>query len=268
MKRLLLALVALLAVAVVAAPAADAGKKSVKLKVKKPKAVATGLSWTSTDTMTIDMTAKTGNTSSPIQSTETVEVKVDVLEASDDRIDKVRVTFGTTKDVRSGKSYLIEPGTSGPMITADGGGAITEDEQRKVMLSHGDLVRRTPMRWMVGRTFKRGKEVAVEGMELSELLSIDVEARLDDLKVTLERATRKVARFSFSATVPMRGKEDEGAEYDLLGVIEGTFEVDLRRLLVTDVEYELSVGGTIKTGPMEMKLVGKLTGARQVVYRD
>jgi hypothetical protein len=263
-------LLAFLAVALVA-PAADAGKKAVKVKIKKPTPVVAGLVWSYTETIKVDAVATTTSMGNfPITETKTLTTRVEILEASDDKIDRVQVTYDAlpSGDVRATTPYVIEASSSGPRVTAADGRQLGAEEVKKVMESHGELVRRTPLRsWLIGKTFKKGKKVKIGDDAMLDLFSADADYRAQKMTITLVSATKKVASFRFEGTFTMSGT-DEGVDGELSGAATGTFEVDLRRGLLQALDLSMSMDGSFTASGQSFTIKGTVDADRAFTYTD
>jgi len=278
----LLALTALLGVTIAAPLDADAGKKAKAkpkktFRIDKATPITTGLTYTITDQITLDGTlTSTSMGTMPIKLDDHGSCVVEVLEASDDRVDRLHVVYGTVEQVfdvmgqhqaqpqpQSGLTYTIEAGANGPVVTGSDGKPAAADQAKEVIEDHGRMLRRTPMRWIVGRTWKKGKKVKLGEDEFADMFSDEKIKRVDGFTIAFAKVDGDVARFTWSATFVMQ--EDGG---DVSFDVTGTFDLDKKRALIREVEMQGTMDANIKQGSSDsMSMSGTLVGHLTYAYQ-
>jgi hypothetical protein len=267
MFRLAVVLTTLTTVAVLVGPSADADAGRRTLAIKKPRPIVAGLTWVTDDRSTIEL--QLSGTGSAFSQDRVRTSTIEVVRASDDRIDAMTITYGTvTDDPRSGKAYRLEAGASGPSVSGIDGAAVSAEEAAKVIGDHGELLRRTPLRsWLVGKRFRVGKAVDVDPAALSELVKGDGDYAIERFAVTLETVTKSTATFRFEASFGLR-HADADVEADLAGDATGRFTIDVRRALPTQVEVAMTLSGVMTSTGTTMTMSARYDGARTVAYQD
>jgi hypothetical protein len=206
----------------------------------------------------------------PVQEVKGYDAAVEVVAASDDRIDKLQVTYSNVKggELRAASPYLIEAGSSGPRVTAADGRELQTAEVKAVMEANGELVRRTPGRsWLIGRTFKKGKAVKLGDAAIADLFGVDAQYEVEAMTARLVSVGKQVARFRFEGTFRMRDN-DADVDGQLAGTASGSFEVDVKRGLIVAAEVSMTMSGTLTSGGQTFTVTGTAVGEKTWAYQD
>lgn len=284
---------ALLAVILVASPAlADrpapakpakaakpAKKKAASLTLRSAPPPAVGDTVTVVDRVTVDATldaAQLGKT--PFQSRTDATYTLEILAVDGDLVRRARVRYGavattntfsghasTDPDARAGQEYVIEVGSSGIRFLDAAGKEVTGPVLDQLRSEHGKLARGLPMRrWLLGRTFRKGKAVALGADDFEDLFgAVDQQLTVHSFDVTLRALAGDVARFEFVARFVMA---DAQAGSTLTLDARGGFEVDTRRVLPVSRTLDGMMTGTVATGGDAMTMAGTLSGESRYTY--
>ena len=193
----------------------------------------------------------------------TEQRRSEVLEVSATAATKLKVTYeareetetseGQTRDITApvvGKTYVVWKDGDQARGSADGGGAISDEELGTLLDDHTDLGGISQMEAMVtGRTWKRNEAVHFDSQQLREL-DHAYGATATGTQTTAATLTWTGSSGGVATFTTMTQVEIDNASVAMSMTITGTVKLEIAKARPTEITMTSNGHGTVLTGRM------------------